>query len=127
MQSYIHVLDIARLYVLLVSDALKGGSSSDVWGEKAYYFAEGEEVSFKDFIESNVKVLKEKGVLQSDEIKKLDVEEIPDYWKGFLVIFFGADARLRSSRAKKLGWVAKERGVIESLEEVVGSWLESQK
>jgi nucleoside-diphosphate-sugar epimerase len=127
LQPYIHVLDIARLYVLLVTDALNGGSPPEVWGEKAYYFAEGEEVSFKDFVEANVKVLKKKGILESEEIKKLEVNEIPDYWKGFLVIFFGADMRIRASRAKKLGWVAKEKGVIEGLGEVVGRWLESQK
>jgi nucleoside-diphosphate-sugar epimerase len=121
--SYIHVLDIARLYVLLVSDVHKGGSSSDVWGEKADYSVETEEVSFGDYMEASFKVLEGRGVLKSEEIKKVGEMEIPDYWKGFLVIFLGADMRLRASRAKKLGWAPREKRIIE----VVRRWLKSQE
>jgi hypothetical protein len=75
-------------------------------------------------MDANVKVLKDKDILMSEEIEK--VEEIPNYWKGFLVICSGADMEFRASRAKKLGWVPKEKGVIEGLGDVVGRWLESR-
>jgi hypothetical protein len=44
-------------------------------------------------VDANVKVLKDKGILMSDEIEK--VEEIPNYWKGFWVICSGADMKFR--------------------------------
>lgn len=39
------------------------------------------------------------------------------FWGGYEV---------SASRVKKLGWVPKEKGVIEGLGDVVGRWLESQ-
>jgi len=135
--SHIHVLDLARLYLLLLSSALKAQHSDSqaedgVWGSEAYYFAASGEVSFAEYMAELVRLLKEHGIVESEEIRQIDVhqgarasgaegeEHAADSWAMHIAISFGTDMRCRSSRARGLGWQPKEAGVVETLEESVG-------
>ncbi|KAK9481970.1 hypothetical protein V1527DRAFT_516196 [Lipomyces starkeyi] len=73
---YIHVNDLADMYDRLLIDAVKGPASSDarLWGAHAYYFTSGEELTFAEYMEALVKVLKGKGVLSTDTIKHIGTE-----------------------------------------------------
>jgi len=138
--GYIHVMDMARLYVLLVSHALAPSSSvqdSEVWGPRAYYFGSSEELSFFEYMTSIVKVLKERNFIQTDEIRQIDVKQAAqatgasitaqpvDSWVHHIVLLFGCNTRVRSTRAYSLGWKPEGPGVKDTLEEVINMYLES--
>jgi len=138
--GYVHVLDIARLYVLLVSNALTPSSfvqESDVWGPKAYYFASSEELSFQDYMTSIVEVLRKRNFLQTNQMQHIDVNRAAnatgasttthpaDSWAKHIAILFGCNTRVRSTRAHKLGWKPEEPGVKETIEEVINMYLEN--
>jgi nucleoside-diphosphate-sugar epimerase len=124
--GYVHVNDLAGIYVRLFADAIKGAGSYDAqfWGPQAYYFANGEEFTFAAYMEALVKILKGKGVVSTDEIKEIgiksDAEELKLVNKTALIHGYGANVRCRSERAETLlGWEPKERSVKETLPEVV--------
>jgi hypothetical protein len=135
--AHVHVLDLARIYFLLLSSALKAQLSNsqaeeDLWGPEAYYFAASEEVSFAEFMTKMVGILKDHGVVENEEIRQIDVHQgakasgatgegqAVDSWAMHIAISFGIDMRCRSSRARRLSWDPKEPGVVNTLEEVVG-------
>ena len=137
--SHVHVLDLARLYLLLLSSALNAQLSNsqpeeNIWGPKAYYFASSGEISFAEFMEEMVRVLKEYGIVENEGIRQIDVhqgakasgatgeEQAADSWAMHIAIGFGIDMRCRSSRAGRLGWNPKEPGVVNTLEEVLSKF-----
>lgn len=84
--SWVHVMDLARAFMVLVRDALDAlsappgtslSSSSSpsagfpLWGPEAYYFASGEDVSFHDLQEAVVPVLYGHGVISSREVRSV--------------------------------------------------------
>jgi nucleoside-diphosphate-sugar epimerase len=135
--SHVHVLDLAHLYLLLLSSALKSQNSDaqaeeDLWGPEAYYFAALEEISFAEFMTEMVRILRDHGIIKNEEIREIDVhqgakasgatgeEQAADSWAMHIAIGFGIDMRCRSSRARGLGWEPKGPGVVDTLQEVVG-------
>ncbi|TVY89249.1 hypothetical protein LAWI1_G006045 [Lachnellula willkommii] len=145
-QSYIHVVDVARMYLLLLSHALQQSQASaetkpetHIWGPEAYYFAEQEELSFKEFMELLLLALQKHGQLAGSEIKEIDVGEVaeamgianglpePDSWAMHVAIMFGTNMRVRSSRARALGWKPQDAGVAQTLDEVLRRYLEAEK
>jgi nucleoside-diphosphate-sugar epimerase len=141
--SHVHVLDLARLYLLLLSSALKAQLSNseadeDFWGPEAYYFAASGEISFAEFMREMVRVLKDYGIIENEEIKQIDVHQgakasgatgeghAADSWAMHIAIGFGIDMRCRSSRAGRLGWDPKEPGVVNTLEEVLSKFLKGR-
>ena len=145
-QSYIHVVDLARIYLLLLSHALnqrQAGadtkSDTQIWGSEAYYFAEQEELSFREFMEALLPVLQKHGQLTGSEIKEIDVNAVAeamgvangvpvtDSWAMHVAIMFGTNMRVRSTRARALGWKPQEVGVAQTLDEVLGKYLEAEK
>lgn len=91
--GHIHVKDLAEIYHLLLSQALKplanetngvtnghiqNGPSTNCstpkfWGPEAYYFASSQEVSFFDLQTSMIHALNEFGVLETDQITQIDI------------------------------------------------------
>jgi hypothetical protein len=148
-------MDLARLYLLLLSHALSaldpnsntksnegGAAETEIWGPKAYYFGAGPELSFLNFMTAMASILKEKGVIESQGLQRIDIDQAsrasgakdnkggiksPNSWAVHVAVMFGVDMRVRSSRARKLGWVPREQGVVEGLGDVVGKWLEWEK
>ncbi|KAF2685875.1 NAD(P)-binding protein, partial [Lentithecium fluviatile CBS 122367] len=124
--GYVHVHDLADIYVRLFADAVKGARRSDqrLWGPHAYYFANGEELSFAAYMEALVKVLQDKKILFTDVVKEIgaanDVTDWECVGKTAMVHGYGANVRCRSERAQTLlGWKAQGSTLIETLPETV--------
>ncbi|TVY37750.1 hypothetical protein LOCC1_G007688 [Lachnellula occidentalis] len=123
--GYVHVNDLADVYVKLVKDAMEGSKSeSRLWGSHAYYFANGEEISFAGYMEALVKILRAKGAIPSDSIKEIGTES--DAAEREIVnetaVFhgYGTNVRCRSERAATLlGWKPKGPSLRDTLPEVV--------
>jgi nucleoside-diphosphate-sugar epimerase len=143
LQAFIHVIDLARMYLILLSHALKPQDNAnpttgrEIWGPEAYYFAEQEELPFREFMENMVTVLQKHGELKSSAIKEIDFDTIAeamgaadaeaDSWVMHIAIMFGCNMRVRSSRARALGWKPQESGVGATMDEVLGKYLEAEK
>lgn len=154
--GHIHVRDLADIYVRLLADAAAGTSSSSssfppssdprLWGPQAYYFACGEEVSFAAYMEALVAVLSAKGVVPTAttaSIRRIgirtgsgggDAAERERERERALVEQtarlhgYGVNVRCQGERAQKLlGWRPREKGVRESLEEVVEALVEEEE
>ena len=123
--GYVHVEDLAEIYVGLLADAVQGaGSNAQLWGPQAYYFANGEEHPFAEYMEALVKNMKDRGAIATDVVRRVEpdtvVSELETVKKIAAVHAFGANVRCRSDRATKLlGWVPKGPGLIETLPETV--------
>lgn len=139
--DYVHVMDLARLYMLLLSHAIEPKESSPtVWGPRAYYFGGDRELSFADYMKAMVVILQKNGVVKTDNIKQLgttddaakavaetDEAPPPDSWAAHIGIVFGCNMRVKASRGLALGWKPQEPFMTETLEEVVEKWLGSLK
>jgi nucleoside-diphosphate-sugar epimerase len=138
-QSFIHVVDQAKFYLILLSDAIKSLTTGEetnpsFWGPDAYYFGGDEELSFKDYMTALVKVLKSKGIIETEELKTIDVETAAkasgaeelgaDSWGKEIAIMMGTDMRVRSTRGIGIGWKFEEPKVRDTLEDVVSRYLE---
>lgn len=110
----IHVLDLARLYVLLVGEALKPNGGSADWGADGYYFGVVDEVSIAQHSGIVTEELAALGHIKSKEVAVYSIEKAAKI-NPFMPYLFGASARARASRAKKLGWKPVELGVLETL------------
>ncbi|KAI1858038.1 uncharacterized protein JN550_012931 [Neoarthrinium moseri] len=150
--AWIHVADLARMYLLLVNDAIDNltGQTSvaapfDIWGPEAYYFGTGEDISFAKFMAHLAPVLKDTGVIKNTEIKSVSVTEAArasiagedydpdapppalDSWAMHIAIMYGINMRLGASRMQKLGWKPERGSVIETFAEVVSEYLQLEK
>lgn len=122
---FVHVDDLADIYVRLFADAAKEAAfDARLWGPHAYYFATSEELSFAEYMEAIVKVLRGKNVISVDVIKRIGPEsnlsdqEIVN--KTAAIHGYGTNLRVRSSRAETLlGWRSKQPSVKETLPEIV--------
>lgn len=90
--GFIHVLDLADMYMLLINDALaslSGGSSSttttttttesamSLWGPEAYYFGVAENISFREFMgEGLAPVMLANRIIESADILSTSASEV---------------------------------------------------
>jgi nucleoside-diphosphate-sugar epimerase len=104
--SQIHVLDLARAYVVLLHRS------------NPYFFCEnGEEFSWREVAENVGKALHERGLIGDTvprEFGENDEEELFGEYTGASI---GLDSRSRAVRLRGLGWEAREKGVWESFRE----------
>jgi hypothetical protein len=142
--SWIHVLDIAKMYLTLIDFALSGTSTAEgleLWGPEAYYFGAAEEIIFADLMAALVPVFYEHGVIQSTEIKSCDVELIAraslggegydadsppppaDSWAMHIAIMYGVNMRLQASRMRILGWKAERGPIANTFKDVISTHL----
>lgn len=110
----IHVLDLARLFVLIFGEALKPNGGIADWGVEGYYFGVSDEVSVKDHARIISDELAKLGHLKNNKVEVLSIEEAKKIHP-FLPYPFGSNTRAVASRAKKLGWKPVEPGVLESI------------
>jgi hypothetical protein len=112
--------------VRLIADAVKGSAQHDprLWGPQAYYFANGEEMSFATYMKALVGVLQRRGILRTNVIT--DVREASDMAerevvnKTAAIHGCGLNVRCRSERAETLLlWNAKGPGLLKTLPGVV--------
>jgi len=80
-----------------------------------------------------VKVLKSRGIIETEELKSVDVNAVADAsnaagsdddsWSKQIAIMTGIDMRVRSTRGKAIGWKFEEKKVRDTLEEVTDRYL----
>ncbi|KAL0631636.1 hypothetical protein Q9L58_009492 [Maublancomyces gigas] len=112
--SHVHVLDVARLFVLLIGEALKPNGGVADWGEQGYYYAVSNDAMVKDQVRTMADELAKLGHIKSNEVEVLSIEEAQKIHP-FVPYLFAANTRAVASRARKLGWKPVEQSVLESL------------
>lgn len=153
--AWIHVDDLANMFLILVEDALaalagtpiKRAEELQVWGAEAYYFGVEENIVFSDFMKALAPVLKEHGVVKTDDIRSVNVTEAArislagpgkeydplappppaDSWAMHISVMYGINMRIQGSRTQKLGWKAEQGSLVRSIPEVVSRYLELEK
>lgn len=149
--AWIHVIDLADIFILLIDDALAalttGQSKAELWGPEAYYFAVSENVPFCDFMKALVPVLKEKGVIKDDKIESVSVKDAArislagpggeydpdappppvDSWAMHISVMYGVNMRLKASRVAALGWKPKMGPMVHTFNDVVTEFLRLEK
>jgi hypothetical protein len=84
-----------------------------------------------------VKALKRLGALADDTIKIIDTpgattasgataEDDPQSWARHIAASCGVNMRVRSSRATRIGWVPKEAGFEDTIEEVSRRFIDRE-
>ncbi|CAN8095984.1 unnamed protein product [Discula destructiva] len=156
--AWIHVDDLASMFMILVDDALAAIAGSPIqrgpelaelpmWGPEAYYFGVTENIAFANFMKFHASVFFEQGVIQSSEIRSVNVTEAArisiagpgkeydplapappaDSWAMHISIMYGINMRIRASRMEKFGWKAEKGPLAGYLKEVVSRHLQLEK
>lgn len=151
--AWIHVLDLADIFLLLIEDALANGKSKaaeaapfPLWGPEAYYFGVAENIAFIDFMKALAPVLKAQGVIADDKIESVSVKDAarislagpggeydpdapvdPASWAIHIAIMYGVNMRLKSSRVEALGWKPKMGPMMDTFNDVVSEFLRREK
>lgn len=104
--SHVHINDLADLYVMLLEHLLVGNKIKT--GREGYYFAENGVHDWKDISAQIGKLLKQKGLVKTEEVAQLQPEQIqklandetaPYYW--------GTNAVTKADLARSYGWQPK--------------------
>lgn len=147
-----HVRDFARMFMVLVDDALvtftstkKTDSSSPfpLWGEKEYCFASAVDTFYRrDWFGGLASLLEKHGVVSSREVKSVTTTEVArrvlfgdnydpdapapplDSWATHIAHGLGANLRVRASRMRALGWKPEYVSFMETMDEVIPAYIE---
>ncbi|KAH8155499.1 uncharacterized protein LAJ45_00509 [Morchella importuna] len=115
--STVHIQDLARLYTIIVGEALKPNGGAAQWDAEGYYFGvSDDEISVADHVSLQTKKLAASGVLSSDKMEVWPAEKVVELHPFFPAVF-GSNARARASRGKALGWKTVEKRLEEWLSE----------
>lgn len=115
--SHVHVDDLADLYIILLKKLLKGDSDIKT-GKEGYYFAENGVHYWKDISARIGKLLKERGLIKTDQVAQLDpdaIRKLADI--DFAPYYWGTNSISKAELAKEYGWEPKF-GTYELLHEV---------
>lgn len=128
--SFVHVVDLAGIYLKLVEAAVRGGEGADWFGGEeggeGYYFAESETIPWKVVAEKAVEFARKKGVQVESELESFGVQKVNEEAHAWGAVLWGTNAIQRADRARKtLGWVPKEKTVFEVLEAEVEAAVET--
>lgn len=153
--AWIHVMDLAGNFMVLVDDALATLAGKPIereafqlplWGREAYYFCTAEDISFAAFMKGLVPVLQQHGVIESPELKSVTVTDAarislagpdgeydplaapppPDSWAMHIAIMYGVNMKIRGSRMERLGWKSTSL-VVDTFSEVVSEFLRREQ
>lgn len=120
--SRVHVDDVAQVFLKLVEAAAKGGEGAD-WGHDGYYFLTSEEINQKDIAIAAGKVLKQKGLVPTEEPKQLTLDELDKLlpqsrFPRVARLVFASNSRSTPERTKKvLSYEPKGLSFLDSLED----------
>lgn len=107
--SDIHIDDLTNMYELLISQILSGEAIQS--GTQGIYFTETGEHSWLEVSKAVAKAGRELGILDTEEIQRLSLEEAADKWvdgnQVFTELGFASNSRTKSDRFKRLGWTPK--------------------
>ncbi|KAI1448928.1 NAD(P)-binding protein [Annulohypoxylon stygium] len=116
-ESNIHVLDLARAYVVLLHHLESTPSSSPDILENPYYFTEGtgdNEPSWKDVAALIGAELHKAGHLSDPAPRTIPTENYDDLFGSYTAAVVGLNSRSRAVRLRELGWEPKEKTWAES-------------
>ena len=117
--NYIHVADLADVYVLLVEAAVAGNTDAELWGAKGYTLTERGEHIWGDLARTVGKKAIELGYLKDPEEKALAKDAALDQ-AGFEAISWGLNSRGKAERAGKvLGWKPTRCSIEEEVPEIL--------
>ncbi|KAI1336269.1 hypothetical protein F5Y15DRAFT_209403 [Xylariaceae sp. FL0016] len=153
--SWVHCLDLARAFLILINNALDSLTTNQppaepagfpLWGREAYYYISSEDIAFKDKMAHLVGPLHRAGIIGSTRIASNSSKEtarvclagstdydpdmkLPDAdsWQLHIAISLGVNMRTRGSRLRKLGWAPREPSLLESDEDIVSCYLGWEK
>lgn len=112
--STIHVLDLARAYIILLHWLEKANAAQVL--ETPYFFCEnGHEVAWGDAVAEIGKALHGAGRIESPEPKEIPEDQYGDIFGPVTAWVAGSNSRSRARKLRELGWEPKEKGVLESL------------
>ncbi|KAJ4305901.1 hypothetical protein N0V90_001434 [Kalmusia sp. IMI 367209] len=115
-ESQIHVLDLARAYIVVLH--FIESSSASALLKNPYFFCEnGKEFSWKEVAEQVGKALKDKGLLKDAEPKEFSRENWDDLFEEYTGAVIGLNSRSRAVRLRELGWEPREKEIWESFAE----------
>lgn len=109
-ESNIHVLDLARAYVVLLHHMEKSSPSKLL--ENPYYFCEctgDKEPSWRDVAEAIGEGLHKAGKIKSPEPKTLPEDLYGDVFAEYTGAVIGLNSRSRAVRLRELGWEPREK------------------
>ena len=114
----VHVHDLSDLYVLLGEAAVSGGGKA-TWNQEGYYFAENGEFKWKTVFQRVAAVAKERGWIESDELKGVTEEEIQAILPSARYQWT-SNSRGKAIRARELlGWSPKARSLQDEIPDIV--------
>lgn len=115
-ESQIHVLDLARAYVVLLH-ALETKPPSFAL-QNPYFFCEnGSEFSWKEVGEKVGESLRKIGRIENAQPKEFSEEDYAQLFGPVTGVVIGLNSRSRASRLRELGWAPREKGIWESWEQ----------
>jgi nucleoside-diphosphate-sugar epimerase len=113
--SGVHVADLGRAYMTLLAGLDTCVPSVH---ENPYFFADsGVEFSWAEAADHVGRILHGLGKIESAETRAFGRDELDDVFGPFTEFVAGGNARSVSKRLPEMGWVPREKGIWESLEE----------
>lgn len=76
----VHIADLTLLYELLLAKVLAGENIPS--GKRGIYFSETEDYSWKQLSQGLADELYKKGLIKTNEVKSISLEEGADLWAG---------------------------------------------
>lgn len=150
--GFVHVLDLAQMYMILIRDALTSLSGNTIehpmplWGPQAYYFGAAENLQFYEFMrEGLAPVMLKNGIIESAEIVSTTAEEVArtilygddydpdgpplpsDSWAIHVAAIFGLNMRIVASRMRRLGWKPEQGPMVRSFDDAIPLYLRLEK
>lgn len=115
-ESQIHVLDLARAYIVLLH-YIERSPPSVLLGNPYFFCENGKEFSWKEVAEEVGKALHQKGLLKDPSPKEFSKGDWDELFGEFTGAVIGLNSRSRAVRLRELGWEPKEKGIWESYNE----------
>jgi nucleoside-diphosphate-sugar epimerase len=125
--DHVHVEDLARLYVLLVDQALAG--TADTGREGGWYFAENGHFTEIEIIDRVAELLYKRGAIASPQVIPFKDDAQAQNVLGLFWSIFGNTSKSRADRSRRLGWVPKysTADMLTDIEEEVHILLHEKK
>lgn len=154
--GFVHVLDLAQMYMLLIDDALGSLSGSNAtattehpippWGPHAHYFGVTENIRFSELMRNGlVPVMFENGIIESTEVVSTSASKVarailygdgydpdgppppPDSWALHVAAALGLNMRIVAARMAKLGWKPVQGSAVRSYVDAIPLYLRLEK
>lgn len=115
-ESQVHVLDLARAYIVLLH-AMEKHPASWVLDDPYFFCENGKEFSWKEVGEKVGESLFKAGRIKDPNPKELTDEDFEQLFGEYTSAVLGLNSRSRALRLRDLGWEPREKSIWESWEQ----------